>query len=202
MNTTNDFKLKKLQLATICYIITGLGFLQLSFKTLFLNAVEGLPKGHDIAPFIFLNDEIGFDLVPFVSILCLFIATYSLWKVGEPTGFGTRRSFFFVTIAGTISYNLAAIMPLPFAPLGALLCALGMILVGIAVLRNRVWTGWKRFTPLLVGIYPFVFMFPVVILTGTRPPVMIGFWGFTWILLGIAIWFRRKEISVLTEQTI
>ena len=196
---TNDFKAKKLQVATICYIITGLGFLQLAFKTLFLKAVDELPKGHDIAPFVFLNDKIVIDLVPLVSIVCLFIATYSLWQVGEPTGFGSRRNFFFVTMAGTISYTLAALMPLPFAPLGALLCALGMILVGIAVLRNRVWTGCKRFTPLLVGTYPFVFMFPVVILMGTRPPIMIGLWGFTWILLGSAIWLRRKEINGQTN---
>jgi hypothetical protein len=202
MNLTTDFKSQKLQLASICYIITGLGYLHLSFRFLFLNAVDELPKGHDIAPLVFLNDEIGFELVPFVSILSLFIATYSLWKIGEPTGFGTRRNFFFVTMAGTISYNLAAIMPLPFAPLGALLCALGMILVGIAVLRTRMWTGWKRFTPLLVGCYPFIFMFPLLILTGARPPVLIGLWGFTWILLGIAVWMRRKEISDQTIKTI
>ena len=119
MEMTNDFKVKKLQIATICFIITGLGFLELAFKMLFLNAVDEPPKGHEIAPLVFLNDKIGFEIVPFVSILSLFIATYSLWKIGEPTGFGSRRRFFFVTMTGTISYNLAAIMPLPFAPLGA-----------------------------------------------------------------------------------
>lgn len=199
---TIDFKLKKLQLASICYMITGLGYLHLSFSFLFLNAIDEMPKGREIAPFVFIRDEIGFELVPFISILALLIGTYALWKVGEPTGFGTSRNFFFITMAGTISYNLAAIMPLPFAPLGALLCALGMILVGIAVLRNRLWTGWKRFTPLIVGCYPFVFMFPILILTNTRPPVLIGFWGFTWILLGVAIWLRRKEISEQTNKTI
>lgn len=200
MELSNDFKIKKLQLAAICFIITGLGFLHLSFKFLFLNAVDDLPKGHDIAPFVFLNDEIGFEFVPFVSILALLIGAYSLWKIGEPTGFGTRRNFFFVTIAGTISYNLAAIMPLPFAPLGALLCALGMILIGIASIKTKMWTGWKRFTPLLIGLYPFIFMFPMLIFTGTRPPVMIGLWGFPWLFLGIAIWLRRKELIALNAN--
>ncbi len=194
MELTNDFKIKKLRIASICYIITGLGFLHLAFKYLFLGAVDELPKGHDIAPLVFLTDEFGFEFVPFVSILVLFIGTYSLWKIGEPTGFGISRNFFFVTMAGTVSYNLAARLPLPFAPLGALLCALGMILVGIAVLKNRMWTGWKRFIPLLVGLYPFIFMFPILIFTGTRPPVMIGLWGFAWILLGIVIWLRHKEL--------
>ncbi|WP_310559905.1 hypothetical protein [Flavobacterium sp.] len=194
MELTNDFKIKKLQIASICYGITGLGFLHLAYRYLFLGAVDELPKGHNVNAFIFLTDEWGFEFVPFVSILLLFIGTYSLWKIGEPTGFGTKRNFFFVTMAGTISYNLAARMPWPCTPIGALLCSLGMILVGIAVLKNRMWTGWQRFTPLLVGLYPFIFMFPILVFTGTRPPVMIGLWGFTWILLGIAIWLRRTEL--------
>jgi hypothetical protein len=48
-------------------------------------------------------------------------------------------------------------------PLGATLdgiCAmglgLGMILAGAAVLRAGRWQGWRRFIPLLFGLYPFL----------------------------------------------
>jgi len=41
-------------------------------------------------------------------------------------------------------------------PVGAVITAVGMTLVGIAVLRRRRWGGWQRVTPLLVGVYPFL----------------------------------------------
>jgi hypothetical protein len=73
-------------------------------------------------------------------------------------------------------------------PVGALITAVGMTLVGIAVLRTGRWGGWQRFTPLLVGVYPFVVMFPFVIVTGEPNIVAISGWGLPWFLLGYAIW--------------
>ena len=73
-------------------------------------------------------------------------------------------------------------------PLGALITAVGMTLVGIAVLRTRLWGGWQRFTPLLVGVYPFLLMFPFVIVTGEPNILAIAGWGLPWFLLGYAIW--------------
>ncbi len=73
-------------------------------------------------------------------------------------------------------------------PVGALITAVGMTLVGIAVLRTRRWGGWQRFTPLLVGVYPFLVMFPFVIVTGKPSILAISGWGLPWLLLGYAIW--------------
>ena len=39
-------------------------------------------------------------------------------------------------------------------PIGAQLVAFGMILVGIAALRARVWGGWRMLAPFVVGLYP------------------------------------------------
>jgi hypothetical protein len=80
-------------------------------------------------------------------------------------------------------------------PLGAVITAVGMTLVGTAVLRTRRWGGWQRFTPLLVGVYPFLVMFPFVIVTGEPNILAISGWGLPWFLLGYAIW-----ISVAAEQ--
>ena len=72
-------------------------------------------------------------------------------------------------------------------PVGAVLTALGMLLAGIAVLRARRWDGWHRLTPLLIGVYPFVAMFPILALTGEPPALGIALWGIPWLLLGLAV---------------
>ncbi len=73
-------------------------------------------------------------------------------------------------------------------PLGAMITAVGMTLVGIAVLRANRWTGWQRYTPLLVGLYPFVAMFPFIFITNEPSMLAIAVWGLPWLLLGYALY--------------
>ncbi len=198
---TNATKIQYLQKAAMGYIIAGTGFLCFGFPFWFLNAVDEVPKQHNVLPFLTLVDDpfpisFKFWLVTVTSI-GMFIGAYSLWKVGEPTGLGTKRHFFFVLMTSAFFYFLSTWMLLPFAPLGAFLHAVGMILVGIASLKTRIWSDWKRYTPLIIGCFPFVFMYPFVVLTGARPPAMIGLWCFPWMLLGIASWLRSKELAEL-----
>ena len=72
-------------------------------------------------------------------------------------------------------------------PLGALITAVGMTLVGIAVLRAKRWDGWRRFAPLIAGVYPFVAMFPYIFVTSEPSMLAIAGWGLPWLLLGYAI---------------
>lgn len=72
------------------------------------------------------------------------------------------------------------------------LSAIGMVLAGIAVLRVGRWAGWHRFTPLLVGLYVFVVVTPVLVISG-GPPAAAALWALTgwelcWLLLGVALW--------------
>ena len=188
-----------LRRAAAGYLVAGLGFLAFGFPFWFSNAVDKEPIGQFTPPFFFVvNDPIAAlanNWIQLVSAVGLAAGAYSLWQAGEPSGFGKKRAFLFVPMAGGISYILSIWILLPFAPLGAFLNGLGMILVGVASLRANVWTGWKRYIPLSVGLFPFVFMFPLVILTGARPAAMIGLWGFPWIALGIAAWQRSKEVA-------
>src|ERR1700712_2116776 len=167
---TAETKVKYLQKAGIGFIFMGLGLLYFGFPFWFLHAIDEPLKGKMIFPFLYLiNDKLPLNLkfwVQAISTIGVFIGAYSLWKVGEPTGLGTKRNFLFVSMAGAISYFLGGWMPLPFAPLGAFLSGLGMILVGVASLKTKIWSGWKRYIPLIVGCFPFIFMFPLVILTG------------------------------------
>ena len=199
MQTNNLSTIKHLQTAGICYLIVGAGFLYFGFPFWFLHAADENVEGHLVAPSIFLVD-VGFTLILkslniLITSIALFVGAYSLYKAGEPTGTGTKRNFIFVSFAGAVCYFLSNWLILPFAPLGALLNALGMLLISFAGFKTKVWSGWKRYTPLITGIFPFVFMFPLVIITKNRPAFMIGFWGIPWILLGIAAWQRSKEIS-------
>ena len=200
MQANNLSTVKYLQTAGICYLIVGAGFLCFGFPFWFLHTVDENAKGHLIAPSIFLLN-VGFTLILkslnlLIASIALFVGAYSLYKAGEPTGTGSNRNFIFVSFAGAVCYFLSNWLILPFAPLGAFLNALGMILISFAGFKTKIWLGWKRYTPLLAGIFPFIFMFPLVIITKNRPAFIIGFWGIPWILLGISALQRSKEISM------
>ena len=190
-----------LRRAAVGYLFAGLGFLAFGFPFWFLNAIDKSPKGKFTPPFFFVVDDplaaLTNNWFQVVSAVGLAVGAYSLWQAGEPTGLGKRRSLLFVQMAGGISYLLCTWIVLPFAPLGAFLNGLGMILVGYASLKVNIWTDWKRYAPLVVGLFPFVFMFPLVILTGARPAAVIGLWGFAWLALSLAAWQRSKEISTV-----
>lgn len=93
------------------------------------------------------------------------------------------------------SHSLAIGEESALLPVGALITAVGMTLVGIAVLHARRWEGWRRFTPLLVGAYPFVAMFPFIFITDEPSYLAIAGWGLPWLLLGYAIWASTNHGS-------
>jgi hypothetical protein len=117
---------------------------------------------------------------------------------------------------GKVGLGLAIIMGALFIPaelsiqanqpLGATLdgiCAmglgLGMILAGAAVLRAGRWQDWRRFIPLLFGLYPFLLIMPFIFLTGAPDFVAIGGWGVFSLLLGVAL--RAEDAVAARQQT-
>jgi hypothetical protein len=82
-------------------------------------------------------------------------------------------------------------------PIGAQLVAFGMILIGIAALRARVWGGWRLLAPFVVGLYLYLIPFVGLILMGMgmgKPPyTFVGLWGVTRILLGYAVFSSTNE---------
>ncbi len=58
---------------------------------------------------------------------------------------------------------------LPF-PIAVVSTGLGMVVAGAAIARAGRWTGWGRWAPLMMGIYPFVAIVPWFAATGERPP--------------------------------
>lgn len=74
-----------------------------------------------------------------------------------------------------------------FLPLGALLTGIGMVITGIQVLHAGRWQSAFRFMPLVVGLYPFLIMFPLVFITGRPDLTAILCWGIPWLILGIGM---------------
>lgn len=186
--------------AAFAYLLAGIGLLAFGFQFWFLGAVETEAKGRLLAPFIFLSDDAFVPTeqggwIGLISKVGMLVGAFSLWKAGEPTGFGKKRSLLFIPLAGAVAYILGQWMPLPFAPMGAFLSGIGMLVVGFASLKANIWTGWKRYVPLSVGGFPFVFMFPILIITGARPAQLIGLWGFAWLLLAWTAWQRAQEVT-------
>ena len=64
---------------------------------------------------------------------------------------------------------------------------LGLILLGVAVLRAGRWAGWHRYTPLACGLYIPLVLLPSFALPGTAANYAIGLWGVCWLLLGLAL---------------
>jgi len=71
------------------------------------------------------------------------------------------------------------------------LVGLGLILAGIAVIRTGIWTGWRRWVTLALGVYVFVVLTPVIIAAGGPPalPAIAGLlvWQVLWVLIAVAV---------------
>jgi hypothetical protein len=84
-----------------------------------------------------------------------------------------------------------------FYALGALLSGVGMLPLGIAVVLARRLGGWRRFAPLIVGMY-YALMIPIQIVFFIAPhgepsAQLLGGWGLTWALLGYALFSTRQS---------
>lgn len=136
------------------------------------------------------------------SLICVALL---LLARGRLAGDGAGRRLPFIAVAGGVCYLLAEAWwtinlllldrttaelertpAVVLLPAGAGLGALGMIATGVAVARSRRWQGWHRWTPLLVGVYPFVGMFPVAAIAGAPVVLSVIGWSLTWLPFAVA----------------
>lgn len=88
-----------------------------------------------------------------------------------------------------IAYDAALDAPISIAVLscfgvGTLLTAVGLIMAGTATLRSGVWAGWRRFTPLLLGIW-MIAMMPLQFTPAL--PLAVGIYSIAVMALGLAL---------------
>jgi len=67
------------------------------------------------------------------------------------------------------------------------LIGIGLVLMGMAVLRARRWPGWQRLVPLLCGLYPFLVLIPAFAASGGPNFWAIAGWQVPFVLLGLAL---------------
>lgn len=87
-----------------------------------------------------------------------------------------------------------------FLGLCALFQGLGMLLVGVAMLRNGRWHGWHRFTPLLCGLYTFVILIPALALNDGYSGWALAGWMVPFIGLGAAL--RQHDLVASVGTTV
>ncbi len=150
------------------------------------------------------------EILIVVAFVALLIGTVGLALSGAAGSGRSVKIGFGVALLGLIMASLYEVVLLvqdgPSDSLGilsGLLVGLGMLPVGIAVLRQELWRGWRRSTPLLVGLSPLlmVFAYPLlesskVLYSGDGRSLDLGltaFWFLCWIPLGIAIWVEAGQ---------
>ena len=108
-----------------------------------------------------------------------------------------------IAIAGRLLFLVGELAAIAVAdddivlfPIAAVSTAVGMLIAGAAISRRRVWHGWARFTPLAMGAYPFVAMFPLLAITGERPNLGVAGWGLTFIAIGAAVLQQEARVTV------
>lgn len=198
---TNQTSTSYLRQAGVSYGAGGLFLLLTGIPYWFGNQTidqDPLLKTHHLVGIIHQVNDFKETLINLWSMvlgtIALMLAHYSLWQAGQPTGW-SKRYLLLLPLAGSVCHFLCFMLPLPFAPLGTLLTALGMVFIGIVSIRTSMWPGWKRFTPLLVGLFTFMVQVPLFIILGTPPYHILPLWGIPIGLLGLASWQRAKEID-------
>ncbi len=68
--------------------------------------------------------------------------------------------------------------------LSSTLVGIGLVMVGVGVLRTQLWRGWRRFLPLALGIYVFVPMTPALSGPFVAARLAISGWMLLFGLLG------------------
>lgn len=135
----------------------------------------------------------------------LLIGFFGIWQSGGVDEGRFGKVAFGLAVLGHAIFVLVEMHSLilgdlsPAFPLAPVTSAVGILLTGIAVLRSKQWQGWTRWMPLITGIYPFIFMFPFVVITGSTLDIAIGFWGLVRFGLGLAIRAQANEMVTAAQ---
>jgi hypothetical protein len=109
----------------------------------------------------------------------------------------TVNEFLAISVAGQAADSTAAGRVGAIYGVVSIMIGLGMILAGIAVVRDGVWSGWRRWLPLVTGIWLFIPTMPALFLEGDVARISLGIWALLFALLGWAL--LRPERAVDRE---
>lgn len=119
------------------------------------------------------------------------------WLAKIGLGGALLGSFLFI-LAGMIMLLVQPALGEALYGIGTLLTGSGMLLAGLAVLKTRGWSEWRRYTPLICGLYVFVVLFPAAAIVQGPSFLALGGWGVCWLLFGVAL--RSEACAQQTAQ--
>jgi hypothetical protein len=97
-------------------------------------------------------------------------------------------------ILGTIAFAIGELVYLVargpsdmLFQVGSAAMLVGMVMVGVGVLRTRRWTGPGRFLPLITGLY--IVPLTIVIITTDAALAALAGYSVLWLLLGLSLYF-------------
>ncbi|CUR55679.1 membrane hypothetical protein [metagenome] len=110
-------------------------------------------------------------------------------RVGGRLAVGGALLFVVAHALSLVAHDAALDAPISVVVLscfgiGTLLCAVGLIVAGAAALRSAVWSGWRRYAPLALGVWMVVMMplqFTALL------PVAVGVYALAVMALGLAL---------------
>ena len=188
------------------------GFLRSTGAWLIVGSLIGMGVGikENIAPALFgTTENIVMQGIVIVANALVLVGVIGLARSGAAGDGWLAR-------VGLVIALVASVLFLPFEVLvainlelggmllglSALAQGLGLLLVGIAVLRTGRWGSWHRFTPLLCGLYTFLVLIPALALSdGYNAWALVG-WQIPFALLGVALYQQgaAPEQSVSVRQ--
>lgn len=134
-----------------------------------------------------------FHLAAIVGLvgLALLRAAGSTWTAR--VGVGAAMAGFALLVAAELTDPFDSGTSETLFSISPLIIGVGMLVTGVAVLRERRWTGWRRFAPVVCGAYVFVIFLPLVITLGDP-----GLWA------TLAVWelcFAALGLAVVVEAS-
>jgi Ca2+/Na+ antiporter len=161
------------------------------------------PTGYVVAQLVFALNHVML-LAGIVALARVAPASGRLWRAGIRT-----------TVAGLVLYTACELWALAYTHsaktaagpnllggaygISTLLIGVGLILAGVAVIRQRQWHGWRRLTPLIGGIAVFVVVLPGVFGPFLAGRLAIAVWMVLWAALGAATVVRTGNESPSPE---
>lgn len=124
-------------------------------------------------------------------------------------GAGMMRMHGLVQVFGQLEFNPDLLILLVVLLTGVAL----LLAVGVAMLRARQWTGWRRFTPLAVGLVPALSipllhpsLLPALLDISLNGRNQLGHWvgaafGLAWVALGMALRAEARQADLVSPAS-
>lgn len=143
------------------------------------------------------------QLVFILNHLLLLVGLLGLWRSDATGSHRFGRGGLWVSLAGMGLLTLCEVAAMTMADaaypspptdalgtwfgMASILIGAGLVTAGIAVVRARVWTGWRRFLPLACGVAVFAIVIPGVFGPFLAGRLALAIWMLMFTALGAAL---------------